>query len=52
MTRERGLRFRVVERLDDVRNPGRGIQIPSQLLRNEVLVDALWKRCRWPTNTP
>ncbi len=36
MTRERGLGVRVIERLDESRYPGRGVQMARQLLGNEV----------------
>ena len=52
VTRERRLGVRAVERLDESRDPGRGIQTARKLLGHEVLVDTLGKRDRWPTNTP
>ncbi|MBA3461977.1 MAG: hypothetical protein H0T46_18605 [Deltaproteobacteria bacterium] len=52
MTRERGLGVPIVERLDESRNPGRGLQTARQLLGNEVLVDTLGNRDRWPTDPP
>ena len=42
----------VVERLDESRYPGRALQTVRRLLRNEVLVDTLGKRDRWPTDPP